>query len=405
MKAIEKYLETSFSEPLPFIQKNHTNYFLRSTWKYALCIPLRDESKNFDTLWNSLKSNHSERFIVIFVLNSRKSDHSSIKESNQNWLNKLRQKSQKSEMKDGHCFGSTQNYDFICINQSQDDQCFSEFEGVGHARKLGCDYILWLIYSKKVLAPWIWTTDGDAQIPQNYFDISDEFPPSSPAALYPFYHNRLEGSFLQRYAISLYEMSLHYYVQGLKWAKSDYSHMSVGSTISIQATAYASVRGFPEKLAGEDFYLLNKLRKLGHFHIIDKPSLTIALSSRASNRVPFGTGASIEKLIHQFENKKEFYLYSPKCFVELKTINESLKNLRTSDQINNLPKIEILKKIGIEAAFKKILKQAPAHQTQKQFRQCFDGFKSMRFIHELTVQDYPKVEWKKALDQFNQLAA
>lgn len=131
----------------------------------------------------------------------------------------------------------------------------------------------------------------------------------------------------------------------------------------------------------------------------------IRLSSRPSNRVPFGTGASVLKLIHSLQQKENFYLYSPQCFAALKRINCALPELKKPEQLKKWDDFALLQKIGLESAFRKILEQAPEHQREKQLQDCFDGFKTMRFIHELTESKYPKIPWREALDRFNQLAA
>ena len=59
-------------------------------------------------------------------------------------------------------------------------------------------------------------------------------------------------------------LSLRYYVAGMKYARSHLTHFhTIGSTMAVRASYYAKVRGFPKREAGEDFYLLNKLAKVG----------------------------------------------------------------------------------------------------------------------------------------------
>lgn len=269
MRVIEKYLESTARNQALSVHDYFEFYPQARTqlWSHALCVPIREENENFEKLVDSLSQLSAEKFVVVFVINSRASDSNTVKNSNLQWLKKLMQLSLSFEQHEGHVFGRSQNFDFICINHSQENLFFNDKQGVGHARKVGCDFILQLIQHKKLKSNWIWTSDGDAQLPSKYFEISKNINEKAPAILYPFKHDREQGSRYQKCAISFYEMSLHYYVQGLQWAQSSYAHMSVGSSIAIQANAYAAVRGFPEKLAGEDFYILNKLRKLGKFHI------------------------------------------------------------------------------------------------------------------------------------------
>ena len=64
-------------------------------------------------------------------------------------------------------------------------------------------------------------------------------------------------------ATALYELRLHHYVLGLEYAGSPYAYHTLGSCLAVKADAYAQVRGFPKRAGAEDFYLLNKLAKLG----------------------------------------------------------------------------------------------------------------------------------------------
>jgi hypothetical protein len=96
-------------------------------------------------------------------------------------------------------------------------------------------------------------------------------------------------------ATARYELSLRYYTLGLAAAGSPYAYESMGSALAVLAPAYAEVRGFPRRNAGEDFYLLDKLAKLGALH---RPSCEpVRLKSRVSDRVPFGTGRKVGEVV------------------------------------------------------------------------------------------------------------
>jgi hypothetical protein len=83
----------------------------------------------------------------------------------------------------------------------------------------------------------------------------------------------------------------------------------MGSSIVTRADAYAEVRGFPRRQAGEDFYLLDKLAKLGGIH---RPARQpIELLSRRSTRVPFGTGARVGELV---DSGELLTTYHPRVF-------------------------------------------------------------------------------------------
>ena len=146
------------------------------------------------------------------------------------------------------------------VDRYSDGQCLSPRQGVGLARKIGCDIACRLIHEGKVASPWIFSSDADVSWPEHYFTAADPISGAS-ALVYPFFHEGSEGA--AALAIQLYEFSLHYYVLGLARAGSSYAHHSLGSALAADYRHYAQVRGFPRRRAGEDFYLLNKLAKTG----------------------------------------------------------------------------------------------------------------------------------------------
>src|SRR6185295_2791724 len=94
-------------------------------------------------------------------------------------------------------------------------------------------------------------------------------------------------------AHALYEVRLRYDVLGLASAGSPWAMHAIGSTLAVGVEAYAAVRGFPRRMAGEDFHLLAKLAKIGR--VVRAGGEPIRLRSRSSDRVPFGTGAAVAR--------------------------------------------------------------------------------------------------------------
>jgi hypothetical protein len=122
----------------------------------------------------------------------------------------------------------------------------------------------------------------------------------------------------------LYEYSLHYYVAGLRWADSNYAYHTIGSTLAINYRHYCQVRGFPQRPAAEDFYLLNKLRKTGTIRSLEAP--VIELEARHSSRVPFGTGPAVSA-IAELDDALAWPLYHPDSFVYLRSFLQLLQLL------------------------------------------------------------------------------
>ena len=114
-------------------------------------------------------------------------------------------------------------------------------------------------------------------------------------------------------------------VTGLAHAGSRWAFHTIGSLISVTCPAYAAVRGFPRRQAGEDFYFLQELAKTGGVSRID--STTVHPSARSSDRVPFGTGATVGR--HLSGTEDGLAVYHPDVykitsdFVPLRKIDET----------------------------------------------------------------------------------
>ncbi|MEM9491754.1 MAG: hypothetical protein AAGC55_21590, partial [Myxococcota bacterium] len=213
--------------------------------------------------------------------------------------------------------GPGRSADIVLVDRSTPPHNLDRDQGVGLARKIGCDIALTLMASGLVSSRWIHTTDADVILPARYFAVCSEVPRSWLALTYPFRH-QLSGPFGP--ALALYELSLHYYVRGLAWAGSPYAHHTIGSTLAVDGTAYAAVRGVPRRQAGEDFYLLNKIAKVGP---VGEPEIEpIQIHGRSeelpSARVPFGTGPATRRIAADLAAGQPFCLYHPRSFAVLR---------------------------------------------------------------------------------------
>lgn len=260
-------------------------------------------------------------------------------------------------------------------------------EGVGRARKIGADLAAHFIAEQRITSNWIHLTDADAVLPEDYLDRSMADKESSATAfrLYGFRHD-----FDNDLAAALYEFSLIYYPLGLAYAGSPYGFPTIGSTIACHVDAYIKVRGFPPRAAGEDFYLLNKLRKIGRFYF---DPAQIQLSSRRSERVPFGTGPALKK-IDELPDPLAAQFYHPQVFQLLK---EFLGVLHMSQSVHDLEKLfsnEIAQQFVTEQKLLPLLarQQKQSEAVYHKFvNDWFDGFKTLKFIHLAREQAYPSV--------------
>jgi hypothetical protein len=331
----------------------------------------------------------------------------------------------------------------LVVNRAVPGRFLPEKQGVGLARKIGADLALAYWAAGFVESNWICCTDADALLPADYFtrlpegDLTSSVPLA--AVLFPFAHRvdpdpRAEhrkhagaqasganaAEHRERAAIELYELFLRYQRLGLLWAGSPYAYHSVGSTISIDARSYAAVRGFPKKMAGEDFYLLNKLAKVGGIHSLDGDP--IVLSGRISDRVPFGTGRAMSQLVPRDFDHESYSFPDPRAFDVLRIWVDLLERWIHAASTHELAPNRIEE--TIEADIRRALPASVAFWVEREMLRgiadrlaagggkagagveghaaravhgWFDSFRTMMFLRGLRDRGYPDLPYTEAL--------
>jgi hypothetical protein len=154
--------------------------------------------------------------------------------------------------------------------------------------------------------------------------------------------------------------------------------------------------------AGEDFYFLNKLAKIGSIDYIR--NTCVFPSARSSSRVPFGTGKAIESFLSG--QKQEYLLYNPKIFTIISEWLEFMNNallmpedeiLTAAHRINPALKSFLVDSRFAEA-WSRIRRNAKEEKTLRhQFNDWFDGFKTFKLVNYLTKTVYSQIDMFDAL--------
>lgn len=163
--------------------------------------------------------------------------------------------------------------------------------GVGWARKVLFDHIL------SVAAPTdlIVSMDADTQFDTGYLQsLFDSFGthPQWVALSAPYYH-RLTGDAAADRAILHYEIYMRNYALNMLRIGSPYSFTAIGSAIVMRASSLHKIGGITPVKSGEDFYLVQKLTKMGPVGSWNPECVYPA--ARFSDRVFFGTGPAMSK--------------------------------------------------------------------------------------------------------------
>lgn len=275
--------------------------------------------------------------------------------------------------------------------------------GVGMARKIGMDTALRLLGTESATPQVILSLDADTLVQDNYLSaIRQNFTKAVKTAIVAYEH-QMPYDDLGKAAICCYEIFLRYWVLGLKYAKSPWAFHSIGSTMAVSTDAYLGVRGMNRRAAGEDFYFLNKIAKVCKIDYIKETC--VYPSARASTRVPFGTGKRIQRFLSG-AYEKEYCLYDPNVFSILAAWLQLMEEMILEHENKIIVKAGFihprLKTFLEDNQFPMIWSRIRrvAHEKKllvKHFHDWFDGFRTLKLIHDLTREVYPLMDMFTAL--------
>jgi hypothetical protein len=387
-KNVKKYLENYAEPEVKALHRFPQRTDLEdSAYEHVIVIPAYKESDDF--IRRFIKSKLvEENVLLIIVINQPDTDFDkSPQESLHKQIGLL-----------GKLTWQNRPLNLISLDNSSCDvllvdrftKAIPQEQGVGLARKLGVDLAVVLHDKGLIRSLWIHSTDADATLPDHYFEPLKKLNNCVVAACYNFNHSSNNMGVHQ--ATQQYETALRYYVAGLHYAKSSYAFFTIGSTLTFRTKQYCMVRGFPKRSAGEDFYLLNKIAKLGAVDFFK--DTIIEIDARTSDRVPFGTGPAVNKILSLTENNDAYCYYHPSCFDFLKIFLSASDTLWLSkDNVTSwfetLP-VEIIVALTELNFTSFVNKQRKVSQQQfnRQVIVWFDAFKTLKFIHAIRRQGY-----------------
>jgi len=279
--------------------------------------------------------------------------------------------------------------------------------GVGMARKLGCDTAIGALANARGelrgaggQPTVLLHLDADSLVDSTYLDAVPEFLASGceGGAIW-FEHQRADCSRSQ-HAIDAYELYIHFYVAGLRLAGSPYAYHTVGSSMMCRADSYVRAGGIPAKRrAGEDFYFLQQLAKIGGVAAIN--GTTVRPSPRTSARVPFGTGPQMSSVLERGEG--DLPAADPRVFTTLADLYGSVTARAIEGGEAILHDLEcpqtrsFLEEKRFVGVFDRIGGQWPDRERRVvAFHEWFDGLATHRLIHRLTAECWPALEATEA---------
>ncbi|MBR5983199.1 MAG: glycosyltransferase family 2 protein [Bacteroidales bacterium] len=353
----------------------------RSDTGIIVVIPCYDDDFVFNTLLSLDSADKPQCSVeVIVVVNSAEDTSEAIVEKNRRIYAELSQN-----------IGQYSN--FILLPYIIEG-VLHKIAGVGNARKIGMDEAVWRFASIENPRGIIVSLDSDCIVSKCYFTkIYERFCLSKDkpnSCTLQFQHNYDEDLYSKQEidACRRYEMYLRYFRLAQKVAGIPQCLHTIGSCFAVTAETYSQMGGMARRQAGEDFYFLQKLALQSKVSSVDEPIVFPAPS--VSERVPFGTGRSVKKIIDTGSCK----VYNFGLFLLLKDFYSAFPNLYDGDSA--IPK-EIIDFVGGQK-FNTLLEECRKNTSDrktfvKRMFTKFDVFFMIRFLNSFSESTiYPPEE-------------
>lgn len=279
--------------------------------------------------------------------------------------------------------------------------------GVGWARKLCMDEAARRLDHAGIIV----CLDADCTVEPNYLlEIEAAFSGSSTMDAASIYFEHDYG-FLDenaRNAIIEYELHLRYLVHAQRWCGFPFAFHTVGSSMAVRRNAYLSQGGMNTRRAGEDFYFLHKF--IENSRLFDIKTTCVYPSARLSDRVPFGTGRAMQKLMlddrvwktthfRTFEMIKPLFSSIQALWENLPSIGKDYKGLAQKINLEEslvgyLESIHFLSELALIRS-----NTGGYHAFYKRFFRYFNAFSMIRYMHFMRDHYNSDVEVDKGANQ------
>lgn len=264
----------------------------------------------------------------------------------------------------------------IIDKSSQGKGWLGKQHGVGWARKTLFEHILGTADAHDLVV----SMDADTEFSERYLaSVADNMVahPQWVALSVPYYH-RLTGEVTADRAILRYEIYMRSYALNMLAINSPYAFTAIGSAIVVRAEALAKIGGITPMKSGEDFYLLQKLRKMGEVGTWNEECVHPA--ARFSDRVIFGTGPAMAR--GASGDWEGYPIYDWSSFAKIAETYHRINQLYTEDVDNDF--IQFLKE-----QFKTDDLWGPlranvtnVEQFRRRFHEKADGLRILQFLRQ-----------------------
>lgn len=280
--------------------------------------------------------------------------------------------------------------------------------GVGLARKIGMDLAVEHFLRNGKSRGVIVSLDADCTVSSNFLTtVWEAFlrDKSLNATVHAFRHRVEAGSCLSESAARQYEAYIRYFRSMLQYTGFPYYWHTVGSAFAVSADAYVRVGGMGRQQGGEDFYFLQKVFALGG--ICELQDALVFPMARFSDRVPFGTGPSLQRIVN--DPGGNVRAYAKGAFEELKRLFDLIdvffgENEQTVEKMT----------FGLHPSLQQYLREidfaslvrdcqdnsASLHTFRKRFFHHFNAFRIIKFLNRVHPDPFPYQSFTSLVDKY-----
>jgi hypothetical protein len=386
---------------------------LEGDFGHVIEIPAYGEGDDLFAMLGSIPGGPGGDVLIVLVLNARADSPPAVHAANEAARRRLAERGKREvRLSDDPPITASRVRGgcLVLIDRAAPGRFLPEGDGIGLARKIGCDFALGAAAAGRLATRWLHLTDADVLLPNDYFEQSASLRDEATAGAVYFFGHRFEPDEALGLAGRLYEVSLRYGVLGLGWSGSPYAYEVMGSCMAVRPEVYAAIGGVPRVNAREDFEFLNLVAREGAIARLSGAPLT--LSGRISTRVRVSTGQALGKLVDMPRAREAFRLDHPALFAHLAAWLTVLETAASSGDLaaasRRLPSdspfflaellTDSLERQGAFAAARKALSASEDPAARRLLlHSWFDAKRTRRLLDLLRSGGLRPLPWREAL--------
>ena len=275
--------------------------------------------------------------------------------------------------------------------------------GVGMARKILMDEAARRFSSLDRPEGIIASMDADAVVEKNYLQaLTGLFRREHPDGCSVYFEHPVSGpGFGEEVyrAVMQYELHQRCYLRSVRSTGYPHAFHTVGSCFAVRADVYCKEGGMNRRKGGEDFYFIQKVAQRGNF--TECNDTCVIPSPRPSERVPFGTGPAVKRLLE--DPGSPLLTCDPRPFTMLRKLFSGLDIIYSEAAMDHFMKsqssvlLDFLSGQQFGEALVEMRKNSASPASfRKRFWRWFNMFRILKFIHHARRHGYPDIPVREA---------